>query len=437
MATNNAINVAIPVPVNKGGTGTTTYTTHGVLYYDGTKVASTAAGTSGYVLKSNGTGSAPGYITFSSGTTGVETFTCGTGSATQSSRVITFAGTANQVTTTGNGTGATVTLAIPSSPSFSGTTTVASGVTITSGDLTLSSGNLALPIWGTSPSKGRITINSLIALAMINDGGSVTRNITMGNAGNTSMVVADNVYIGDSCAAAATSPPQWDVCIGAGVYQSANNFSKNNAIGYRAQYSAGNSDSVTALGYQALKPPTGVSFYNISIGADSSSTYTAGGTERHNLIISNAGTASESHACHIGTSGSSDNQVSSCYIAGINSVTVSGGIAVYQKSDDQLGTSTSSARFKTDITDMGDASAFIHRLMPVSFRYKTDLPTPVLGLIAEEVDRIAPSLVVYDKQGAPFSVRYQDLPALLLNELKKLMQRTEELCQAIKKLEEA
>lgn len=431
MATNNAVNVAIPVPVSKGGTGNSTYTTNGVLYYDGTKLASTTAGTSGYVLGSNGA-SAPAYKSIATGGTGVETFTCGTGSAAQSSRLITFAGTSNQITTSGSGS--TVTLAIPSSPSFSGTTTVASGVTLTAGNLAISSGNLTLPAW-TSSSVGSILINSVLAVQMKRDGGSITRNLCMGGAGNSTMTVADIIFIGDTCGAAANSPPQWDVCIGSAVYPSAANFSKNNAIGYKARNAAGNDDSVTSLGYEAVKNASGVCFWNVSIGSGVGSTYTAGGTERHNLLISNAGTASENHACHIGTSGTGDNQVSSCYIAGINGVTVSGGIAVYQKSDDQLGTSTSSARFKENIHDMGDASSFLAKLRPVQFRYKVDQNTPMMGLIAEEVHEVAPSLVVYDRHGKPFSVKYQDLAVLLLNEIKKMVARRKAVATRLAALE--
>ena len=86
----------------------------------------------------------------------------------------------------------------------------------------------------------------------------------------------------------------------------------------------------------------------------------------------------------------------------------------------QLGTLVSSRRFKHDIAAMADDSASIYNLNPVTFAYNGDASeTRQYGLIAEEVDEVMPSIVVKDENGQPYTVQYQVLPVLMLNELQK------------------
>jgi hypothetical protein len=83
---------------------------------------------------------------------------------------------------------------------------------------------------------------------------------------------------------------------------------------------------------------------------------------------------------------------------------------------------TSSTRFKEQIKPMNDASEAILALKPVSFRYKEEIDpdaTPQFGLVAEEVEKIDPQLVVHDEKGKPFTVRYDAVNAMLLNEFLK------------------
>jgi septal ring factor EnvC (AmiA/AmiB activator) len=96
---------------------------------------------------------------------------------------------------------------------------------------------------------------------------------------------------------------------------------------------------------------------------------------------------------------------------------------VYINTNGQLGTLTSSRRFKDNIQDMGTASSKLFQLRPVTFNYKPqfDDGSHLLqyGLIAEEVAKVYPDMVVYDKDGQPYTVRYQVLAPMLLNELQK------------------
>jgi hypothetical protein len=119
-----------------------------------------------------------------------------------------------------------------------------------------------------------------------------------------------------------------------------------------------------------------------------------------------------------------------CYIASIFGQTSVGGIPVLINSDNRLGTTTSSKRFKEDIRPMDKASEALFALEPVTFRYKKEIDpagTSQFGLVAEEVDQVNPDLVVRDKAGKPYSVRYEAVNAMLLNEFLKEHHKVEKL----------
>ena len=117
------------------------------------------------------------------------------------------------------------------------------------------------------------------------------------------------------------------------------------------------------------------------------------------------------------------------FIAGIYGVTTANTpIAVVIDSDGQLGTMSSSVRFKKEIKTMDKASESILALKPVTFHYKSDTKdTPQFGLIAEEVAKVNPNLVVRDKNGQIYTVRYDAVNAMLLNEFLKEHQEVQEL----------
>ena len=110
------------------------------------------------------------------------------------------------------------------------------------------------------------------------------------------------------------------------------------------------------------------------------------------------------------------------WIGGVYGVTTQSGTTapVVVSADGQLGTVASSERFKKDIATMEKASEAILSLRPVTFHYKTDTTgTPQFGLIAEEVAKVNPALVLPDKEGKPYTVRYDAVNAMLLNEFFK------------------
>ena len=130
------------------------------------------------------------------------------------------------------------------------------------------------------------------------------------------------------------------------------------------------------------------------------------------------------------------NTSNSCFIGNIWNQP-GGSQAVYVNSNGKLGVQVSSRRFKDDIKPINQASEAIHRLRPVSFRYKAEVEPkrPVgFGLIAEDVEKISPDLVTRDRDGKPLSVRYDQVNAMLLNEFLKEHRKVEELEKQVEKL---
>ena len=125
------------------------------------------------------------------------------------------------------------------------------------------------------------------------------------------------------------------------------------------------------------------------------------------------------------------------YIAGISGVTVAGGVGVIIDTNGHLGTVVSSERFKDEIKPMAKASEAILALKPVTFRYKHELDPegiPQFGLVAEEVEKVNSALVARDADGKPYSVRYEAVNAMLLNEFLKAHRKMEEQASSITQL---
>jgi hypothetical protein len=186
----------------------------------------------------------------------------------------------------------------------------------------------------------------------------------------------------------------------------------NTATGENALFFNTTGFNNTAEGFQALLNNTGSS--NIAVGSDAGINLTTGS---NSIDIGNAGVAGESGTIRIGTQGTQTKAV----IAGIHGVPVTGA-AVKVSATGQLGTQPSSKRFKDEIRPIDKASEAILALKPVAFRYKKEVDperTLQFGLVAEDVEKVNPDLVARDADGKPYTVRYDAVNAMLLNEFLK------------------
>ena len=202
----------------------------------------------------------------------------------------------------------------------------------------------------------------------------------------------------------------------------------NTAIGGTALANNTSGSNNTAIGVDALFRNQAGSD-NIAVG------YSAGYAVRgsNNIEIGNAGVPDDASHIRIGTKGVHLHTT----VAGIYGVFGGDGIPVLVNSNGRLGTATSSARFKEAIEPMANSSEAILSLKPVSFRYKNELDskgTLQFGLVAEEVEKVAPELVSHDEQGQPYTVRYEAVNAMLLNEFLKEHRKVEQLEKKIEAL---
>ena len=177
----------------------------------------------------------------------------------------------------------------------------------------------------------------------------------------------------------------------------------------------------TALGLDALFNNT-TGNTNMAIGNAALNSNTTGSD--NTVIGFNSGFAvtTANNVICIGARVAGANVSNTCYIGSIFGQTSSAGTAVFINSDGKLGTTTSSKRFKDDIKPMDKASEALLALKPVTFRYKKEIDpagTSQFGLVAEEVEKVNPDLVVRDKEGKPYSVRYDQVNTMLLNEFLK------------------
>jgi hypothetical protein len=210
----------------------------------------------------------------------------------------------------------------------------------------------------------------------------------------------------------------------------------NTATGFHALFSTTTGVSNTANGSYALNNNTTgllntadgsgalagntTGDTNIALGSSAGHNLTTGS---NNIDIGNDGLAGESSTIRIGS------VQTKTFIAGIRGVTtINSAIPVLIDTVGQLGTTSSSRRFKKHIKPMDQASESIHALKPVTFHYKSDSnSTPQFGLIAEEVARVNPDLVVRDENGEIYTVRYDAVNAMLLNEFLKEHRKVQEL----------
>jgi hypothetical protein len=279
------------------------------------------------------------------------------------------------------------------------------------GNVALSS-NLALPATAAGGTAGVITIGGT---RFHNFGSSST--FVGANAGNFTLIPGstfNNTGIG-SDALSGLNSGTGNTAVGTGAQRENISGMFNTAIGEGSLLANQTGERNTGIGEGALIGTTGS--FNIALGARAGDQLTTGSS---NIDIGNVGVAGESGTIRIG------NTQTRAFLAGVRNVTtgVADGLAVLIDSSGQLGTTSSSARVKREIIDMGDVSTALQKLRPVSFCYRNDtVGIRQYGLIAEEVAEVMPELVQFSSTGEPETVRYHFLAPLMLNELQR-QQRT-------------
>jgi Chaperone of endosialidase len=229
-----------------------------------------------------------------------------------------------------------------------------------------------------------------------------------------------------------------NLAVGSAALGSLTSGDLNVAVGNVALFQGVTVNFNTALGRGALFRSQGDQ--NVGLGFFAGANLSDGGT--NNIYIGNAGPVpigTESNTIRLGTqtattvtAGGESHPMpahTATFIAGISGAAVTGS-AVLVSSSGQLGVRVSSKRFKEEIKPMDEASEAILALKPVTFRYKKEIDpdrTTQFGLVAEQVEKVNPDLVARDKKGKPYTVRYDAVNAMLLNEFLKEHGKVQEL----------
>ena len=359
---------------------------------------------------------------------------------------VALVGTANQVSVISSGAGPTITFSTPvvfiAPGSSASTTTMGVGTNLLMTTTSSTSGIVYRNSVAWEHAYG--TDNIWIGNTAGNFTLTGTQNVAVGsNTGHDTTTASNNVLIGFNAGAAVTTSDQ-NVLIGSGAGASLI-LNRGTYIGYNAgTLDTGTGSGNLGIGRLALSSYTGSvagqntmvgqqagsnivsGQYNTFLGNDTGLNYT--GAESSNILIGCEveGTLGESNHIRIGKQGAGIQEQNTCFISGITGGAGTA-LTVFVDATGLLGTTVSSRRYKTNIAPLVTTEA-LYNLNPVSFNYidpKRDQRTQV-GLIAEEVHEVMPSLVVYEN-GQPENVRYHELPILLLNELKKLAARVQEL----------
>ena len=274
-------------------------------------------------------------------------------------------------------------------------------------------GNFNTAIGAGALLDNRAEENTAIGAAALLHNTSGSFNTATGSGALFSNFVGPNNTANGFQALAGNTIGSSNTATGSAALQNNQTGSANTANGEQALFSNIAGADNTANGEQALFSNTTGNF-NTAIGFAAGFNQTTGSSNVYigsNMI----GTPDESNAC---------------YIASIFGQTTASGIPVLINSNNKLGTTTSSKRFKEDIKPMDKASEALFALNPVAFRYKKEVDataTPQLGLVAEDVEKVNPDLVVRDQEGKPYSVRYDQVNAMLLNEFLKEHRKVQKL----------
>jgi hypothetical protein len=266
--------------------------------------------------------------------------------------------------------------------------------------------------WSALMSNTTATYNTAVGAAALKEDVTGSYNTAVGVAALSTNVAKDNTAVGFRALGYNTDGTK-NTAIGKYALGSNNTGEHNTAAGYGALFFNAASNN-TAVGVHALAANMKGS-NNIAVGFEAGRDTTGS----DNIDLGNVGTTDEHSTIRLGTEGTH----TATYIAGISAAEVTGS-AVYVTAAGQLGVLASSERYKTQVAPMGERSLNIGRLRPVTFRLKSDPAGPLqYGLIAEEVDKIYPELVVRDRSGEIQGVRYDELTPILVNEVQQLARK--------------
>jgi len=267
---------------------------------------------------------------------------------------------------------------------------------------TLTTGQL-----NTAIGAGTLVLNTADGNTAIGAGALLSNTIGFGNTANGSFALVNNITGNNNTA------------VGENALSSLTNGSSNTAIGRDALLNNVDGSNNIAVGRDALLGTTGGQS-NVAIGRGALANSTTGDSNLAVGIDAGNQVTNASNVIAIGHTGADVSDTT--WISNIFGVTTQSGTTapVVVSDTGQLGTVVSSERFKKDIATMETTSEAILALRPVTFHYKTDTKgTPQFGLIAEEVAKVNPALVLPDKEGKPYTVRYNAVNAMLLNEFLK------------------
>lgn len=404
-----------------GINGESTANASNVIYLDGTtEQQGTVAG--GTVNMNSGTNT----LNISSDNSAT-TVNIGTGGAVKTIKVGSTTSTSTTTLTSGSGGVQVATfMNLPTTTSANGQIQInGSPVLQTYGTNNTFLGSLAGNFTLTT---GSATANTAVGAAALSSVTTGSSNVAVGvNAMLNSTTSGGNVALGyNAMGTGIATGTGANVAVGISALQHVTSAEFNVSVG---------SSTLTALTTGNLNTGIGNNVYpsltsgsnNIAIGANASST---GSGDSNNILIGTGATSGTfSNILSIGAgTGTGTQQVNQCYICGITGINVGASPAVLVNASNQLGVNTSSIRFKENVQDMGDASSNILNLRPVTYNFIADPNKAVrTGLIAEEVLPEMPGLVFYNINGEIETVLYNELPALLLNELQKAVKRIEVL----------
>jgi len=269
--------------------------------------------------------------------------------------------------------------------------------------------------------------NTAIGVAALVTNSSGDSNTATGISALAGNIIGNNNTATGASALAMNTTGDDNTAIGAFALN--NNLAPGNtAIGVSALFANSLGDGNTAVGRSALSNITdGRS--NTALGENAGANLTTNEFNNIDIGFDVHGVAGEDNTIRIG-----NDNIADTFIRGISGATVASGATVLVAANGQLGTVTSSKRFKEEIKPMGNASEALFSLKPVTFRYRKEIDpagTSQFGLVAEDVEKVNPDLVVRDENGKVSTVRYDQVNAMLLNEFLKEHRKVQELEETV------